>query len=391
MNKAQQATLMELEFSDIAPYRDKDVPAAIQALLEEHSFLKVLRFVYPDKDEKAIRSLCAGIKTVKQFQTEVAYPAMKLMNERTITELSSTGFDGLTDDKSSLFISNHRDIILDSALLNMLMHEHGLETTETAIGSNLLKNPTVRHLTKLNKNFTVHRDVNRKELYQKSMQLSSYIRRAIKERNVSIWISQQEGRAKDGNDRTQQGLLKMLYMSAGQNVAQAFKELRIRPLALSYEYDPCDAFKLNELVKAESGVKHEKETDEDLMNIVSGISQSKGRVHLAVGPMIDQELENLDESLAVNDQVKQLTEIIDQHIHSLAYLWPNNYIAADKLSGRMAHSDQYSDEDVKIFEQYIDSVIDSCSEDIREAGRKILIKKYAYPLLNKVSVPTHSE
>ncbi len=381
---------MNLDFSDIAPYRDEEVPEAIQALLEELSFLKVLRFVYPENSESEIISLCGGIRTVKQFQSEIAYPAMKLMNERTISKLTSSGFDDISDSKANLFISNHRDIILDSALLNMLMHEHGLETTETAIGSNLLKNPTVRHLTKLNKNFTVNREVNRRELYEKSMQLSCYIREAITNRKVSVWISQREGRAKDGNDRTQQGLLKMLGLCSDKTVVDSSKELNIRPLALSYEYDPCDVFKIKELVKTQAGEKHEKHEDEDLMNIVSGISRPKGRVHLSIGPLLDKELDAIDPESPVNDQVKQLAEIIDQQIHAQARLWPNNYISADRLSGKQEFRNHYTEEDIISFDRYFTSVINECQETEHESCKAILLKKYAFPLLNKESLATHS-
>ncbi len=372
-----------MDFSNIAPYRDEEVAGAIKALLEEMSFIKVLRFVYPEMDDAELRSLCSGINTVKDFQSKVAYPAMKLMSGHTITKMSASGFEDLDSETAHLFISNHRDIILDSALLNMLLHEHDMETTETAIGSNLLKDPTVRHLTKLNKNFTVKRDVNRRELYETSYTLSSYIRNAITERNVSIWISQREGRAKDGNDLTQQGLLKMLAMSADKDLITGFKELRIRPLTLSYEFDPCDSFKLRELVKVERGEKHIKEEDEDLMNIVAGISQPKGRVHLHMGPILSEQLLHVDTSLPVNDQVKQIAEIIDEHIHVQARLFPNNYIALDLLNEDTIHKDRYSHEELTEFNAYCESVLKLIALEDQKTAKCILLQKYAYPVLNK--------
>lgn len=374
-----------LDFSDIAPYRDPEVPQAIQALLDEFSFMKVMGHVYPEMSEEEIRRLCEGISTVKQFQAQVAYPAMKLMNQLTISELTFDGFDSLDIDKAHLFISNHRDIILDSAILNMLLHEHDLDTTETAIGSNLLTNPTVRHLTKLNKNFTVVRNVARKELYETSMKLSTYIRSSITERGVSIWLSQKEGRAKDGNDRTQQGLLKMLAMSNKSGLINSFKELNIRPLALSYEYDPCDVFKIQELVHIQQGHEYVKEKHEDLQNIVAGISQPKGRVHLSFGPYIYDELEAVDSNIPVNDQVKCFAEIIDQHIHMQTMLWPNNYVAMDLISGKEEHSAHYTPKDKQTFIKYMEKVLDTSTAD-RTQGKEIFLKKYAFPALNKLAV-----
>jgi hypothetical protein len=372
-----------LDFNNIAPYRDEEVSGAIRSLLEEMSFVKVLRFVYPEMDDKDIQSLCEGINTVKDFQAKVAYPAMKKMSDLTITSMTSGGFDALDGKKASLFISNHRDIILDSALLNMILHEHGLETTETAIGSNLLKDPTVRHLTKLNKNFTVRRDVTRKELYDTSLTLSSYIRNAITERNVSIWISQREGRAKDGNDLTQQGLLKMLAMSNGEDVIAGFKQLRIRPLALSYEYDPCDVYKLRELIKTQRGEEHVKEEDEDLKNIVAGISQPKGRVHVEVGPVLDEELNQVKSDIPVNDQVMQVARIIDRHIYAQAKLWPSNYIAADLLETAQSNAEHYTADELSAFHTYLEETIVKSELDDVATARQIFLKKYAYPLYNK--------
>jgi len=370
------------DYTDIAPYRDHEVPEAIKALLEEFSFNKVMGFVYPDKTTEEIINICQGIKTVREFQAQVAYPAMKLMNEMTISKVSCDGFETLDTDKAHLFISNHRDIILDSALLNMLLHEYDLETTETAIGSNLLTNPTVRHLTKLNKNFTVRRNVARRELYEASLKLSTYIRSSITERGVSIWLSQKEGRAKDGNDRTQQGLLKMLAMSSKEALEESFNKLNIRPLSLSYEYDPCDVFKVQELFHVQQGHEYEKGKDEDLQNIIAGISKPKGRVHLSIGPYIYDELMEIDNSIPINDQVKCMAEIIDRHIHAQCRLWPNNYVALNLLEGSKSYTQNYTESDKQTFLTYLDKTLESSTVE-KEQGKQILLKKYAFPAINK--------
>lgn len=369
------------EFLTIAPYRDVDVPEAVGALMQEYSFMKVLRYVYPEKDDEQLVSMCEGIRTVKDFQIKVAYRSMLLMNRGTITALTHSGMHHADDGQAHLFISNHRDIILDSALLNMLLYEQGLETTETAIGSNLLANPTVKHLTKLNKNFTVQRGGSGRELYQTSMMLSQYIRHNIEQRGVSVWISQREGRAKDGNDRTQQGLLKMLQMSAQDGVKKAFQGLNILPMAISYEYDPCDAFKVKELLVTGRGEEYAKEPHEDLQNIIAGITQQKGRVHLAIGEPLTDELEFLDEDASLNDLLQSLAELIDQKIHGLCRLWPNNYVAHDLMEGNDRFKSYYRADDVEEFQAYLKSVLRQIGNG--PEAKEILLRKYAYPIINR--------
>ncbi|NND94237.1 MAG: glycerol acyltransferase [Flavobacteriales bacterium] len=371
---------MNLDFSDIAPYRDKDVPEAIKALMKEYSFMKVLRYVYPEKDDEQLIEMCEGIRTVKDFQAQVAYRSMLLMNHGTITALTHSGMEHVKDTGSHLYISNHRDIILDSALLNMLLHEQGMDTTETAIGSNLLENPTVKHLTKLNKNFTVNRNVSGREQYESSLKLSHYIRHSITERGSSIWISQREGRAKDGNDRTQQGLLKMLQISSKNKPYESFKDLNILPMALSYEYDPCDVFKVRELLFKAKGENYEKGRHEDLQNIIAGITQQKGRVHLAIGTPLSDSLNILKQEASVNDLLQEFAKAIDKRIHKLSRLWPNNYVAYDLLHGRQKFTEHYREDDVEEFVAYCKTVLSDVRDD--NGGRKILLQKYAFPLEN---------
>ncbi|NNC82185.1 MAG: hypothetical protein HKN79_01300 [Flavobacteriales bacterium] len=351
--------------------------------MKEYSFVKVLRYVYPEKDDDQLVAMCEGIRTVKDFQAQVAYRSMLLMNHGTITALTHSGMEHAKDGRSHLYISNHRDIILDSAILNMLLHEQGLDTTETAIGSNLLANPTVKHLTKLNKNFTVNRNVSGREQYESSLKLSHYIRHSITERGSSIWISQREGRAKDGNDRTQQGLLKMIQMSSDQDPASAFKELNILPMALSYEYDPCDVFKVRELLITQKGEKYEKGQHEDLQNIIAGITQQKGRVHLAIGSTLNEELDVFDQEKSVNDLLQEFARSVDKRIHRLCRLWPNNYVAYDLLYSTEEFTHMYRDDDVEEFVAYCDTVLSDVKND--NGGRNILLQKYAYPLENYLS------
>lgn len=372
-------------FDHIRPFADHEVNAALHELIDHLSFIKVLRYVYPEMTDEAIRAKCADIDSVAQFQKEVSHPAMRLMIDQTIDSLTISGLSEIVAGQGHLYISNHRDIILDSAILNVVLFEAGLKTTETAIGSNLLDNETVRILTKLNKNFTVERGLDGRELYTASSLLSTYIRTKVKEHNESIWISQREGRSKDGNDRTQAGLLKMLAMSGEGHLAQSMAELDIRPLTFSYEYDPCDVFKVKELLYAQRGEVYVKEEEEDLQSIVAGITGRKGRVHVSVGESINGQLALLSQVENKKEQFQALTDILDRAIHRGIKLYPNNYLAADRKEGSTVYTEEYTAEDVTLFDAYLDEVLAPFSTEQRHAARAIMINKYAWPLINKMA------
>jgi hypothetical protein len=344
--------------------------------------MKVMRFVYPDLNEAEIKNLCAQIDSVYEFQARISYPAMKLMSDKTIDSLSYEGLQHLSQTKGHLIISNHRDIILDSAILNIILFINDRNTTETAIGSNLLSNPTVRHLTKLNKNFTVQRGGNSREIYDTSLTLSSYIRKTVRDENQSVWISQREGRAKDGNDRTQQGLLKMFAMSSDLDMTESFAELNMITLSASYEYDPCDSFKIKELLAKEDGSPYVKEEEEDLRSIVAGISGRKGRVHFEISEPLDGIMKDLNMVQNKNEKIQILASHIDRSIHRKLHLFPNNYYAADVVQESESRKAHYNEEDVNAFNDYMEAILLPFS-DIKNAAQKIFLQKYAWPVFNK--------
>jgi len=374
---------LSFDYSEIAPYQDSDVPALMEKLKTSDSFKAVLSI---DKSGISIdewMTVIGEVRTIYDFQSRVARPFVKNLLKETSTKITHSGIDDIDTSQKYLFIANHRDIILDSAILNIVMTEANIQTCETAIGDNLLTSDIVYDLTKLNKNFTVIRSAGPREMYGHSLTLSNYIRDKIISNSSSIWLAQREGRAKDGNDRTQQGLLKMLHLSAGEkSFEQGFEELRIRPLSVSYEYDPCDRFKLNEILTKERGNKYEKRPEEDLQNIIAGMSGFKGEIHLSLQACINEQLKELNVSDNINEKANLLAEIIDKEIFKSYKLFENNYIAYDMLYGLTEYKKHYSKAKKEEFEDYIEKTTEGQAYEIK----KLLIRKYAYPLINQKGV-----
>lgn len=246
-------------YDSIRPYTDQELQEAVIRILEEPLFYKMIRWVYPGLSKNAIHSMLMNVRSVNEFQSEVSGPAFKRVIEMTTSGMSFTNIQNLDRSKAYLFLSNHRDIILDSALLNVSLLEEGYGTTQIAIGDNLLSHKVVEDIVRSNKNFIVNRNVSSKEVYHYSLRLSNYIRKTILEDNNSIWIAQREGRSKDGDDRTATGLLKMFAMSGGSDIEESLKPLSMIPMAVSYEYDPCDILKTNELMHIKQLGHYEKE------------------------------------------------------------------------------------------------------------------------------------
>ncbi|MFM7722588.1 MAG: 1-acyl-sn-glycerol-3-phosphate acyltransferase, partial [Bacteroidota bacterium] len=234
-------------FDPIRPYNDEELKAAIERILEVPEFYKMLKWVFPGLSRSAIQKMLRQVTTVDEFQSEISGPAFKMAIQTTTSGLSFTNFESLDKSKPYLFLSNHRDIILDSAILNVSLLEQGHKTTQIAIGDNLLRQKVVEDIVRSNKNFIVNRNVNAKEMFYYSLRLSNYIRHTITKDTTSIWIAQREGRSKDGDDRTATGLLKMFAMSS-ENIEDGLQSLNMIPMAVSYEYDPCDMMKTNELM-----------------------------------------------------------------------------------------------------------------------------------------------
>lgn len=366
----------------LAPYQDKDVRPVLDELKKHQSFLNMLRFVDTEASREELLQAIDSINSIRDFQTRIVKPWLQHFFRKSIDELTSSGIETLDPGQAHLFISNHRDIILDSAILNVFLNSHGLPTAEIAIGDNLLKSGMIRAVTRLNKIFTVVRNAPPREMYRHSLLLSAYIRDRVTNNKTSIWLAQAEGRAKDGNDATQQGLLKMLNLSNERSFEEGFRALRIRPMSLSYEYDPCDRFKLRELLARAEGRKYEKKENEDYLNIETGIIGYKGRVHLAIQPELQEEIDRLAAISNINDKATELAALIDRSIYRSYRLFDNNYLACDLLFGTEQWKEHYSEEKKEEFLAYVDKL---CGGHPPKA-REILLRKYAYPLINRERV-----
>lgn len=368
-----------LSFDEIRPYFDSEVPGILKQLSQKPSFFALMNYLFPTQSKEEIITRFSSITGVEQFQTEIIQHAIWRMVEESADEISHEGLEQLEEGTCYLFLSNHRDIILDSAILNVLLKKRGRPTTKIAIGDNLLVSSLVTDLMKLNKSFIVHRDVSRQEMLPFSKRLSAYIRDQIESGDDSVWIAHRNGRAKDGNDLTNAGLLKMLNFSATSEPAQGFRELNIIPMSISYEYDPCDGLKAEELYHHDRGLTYVKD---DKVGMVNGIRGEKGRIHLTLGSHISTWIDKVPANPNLNMWLRSLANALDQEIHNNYKLWPSNYIALDELHGNRTHARQYSEEDkAKFFAHMELALADKAGE--KEGLKKHFLRIYANPVLNR--------
>lgn len=344
------------DFDDIRPYNNDEISEKINLVLNDPVFDKVLEYLFkkPQVIEKTRRQL-RKVTTVEQLQSTFVKHLVELIIHSTTKGLTCSGLEYLDKSKAYLFISNHRDIILDAAFLNYLIHTNGMNTTQIAIGDNLLIYDWIIHAVKLNRAFVVKRNIGSRELFEASKKLSYYIRGSIVENNTSVWIAQREGRTKDGDDKTQLALLKMLNMSNHKSLAEGFGELTIVPLSISYEIEPCGICKVDELIKREMG-GYEKTKEDDLLNMEQGIFKPKGRVHFSFGKPILSSFLQQNNHLPVNDFIQELAIRIDHRIHQYYKLWPYNYVAYELMYGAGEFVDQYTAGDVVEFRNMLEEV-----------------------------------
>lgn len=371
------------DFEQIRPYNDEEVRDAINSLIADPELEPFFRNLFPIFDFHKFKRQLKHVKSVYDFQSIFAYSAMKFVIEKSIDRFSVSGVDELDTKKAYLFITNHRDIVLDSSLMNFALFEKGHNTAQTAIGDNLFISPMITHLLKLNKSFTVKRNIQQRAFYDYSKSLSAYISHTIKDRNQSIWIAQREGRAKDGNDKTQYSLLKMLMMNLEKSEKESFFDLNILPVAISYEYDPCDVLKAIELYMNEHEMNFEKTRDKDMRSMVQGLMGDKGNVHVAFGSPLGVDDNGGEDELLYNDWVKNVADKIDLQIYTNYRLWNSNYIAFDILYKTKRNSDKYSDTEKKEFLRYLNKRAEMAPEDFDKAEIvTILLTMYSNPVKN---------
>jgi len=370
-----------VDFESIRPYNDSEIHEVFERLKQEKPFLKLIDYMFPNLQTKDVLHKLLSIESINQFQNEIMQPFVHEVVNSTTKGITDYGLKELDTSKHYLFISNHRDIVLDPAILNFLLVKNGFETSEIAIGDNLLIFPWITDLVKLNKTFIVKRNLPGRQMLESSTILSRYIRHTITERKQNIWIAQREGRSKDGDDKTQISLLKMLNISGESTTDKNFEQLNIVPVSISYEYDPCDYLKAHEFFQKRENPDFSKTQEDDLHHMSRGIRGRKGRVHFSFGKPLSESLHRLENEPNKNEQIQLLAEIIDEQIHNNYKLWAGNFVAIDILEQNANHSEKYTDKDKELFINYIEEHLSRIEGD-KQFLRNTLLEMYANPVKN---------
>ena len=378
-----------LEYADICPIADKDFNNAMAILVQEPMFQKIVSQVLPQYKYSQLRLVLLSLNSKAEFQQRIMRPFMDGLIAKTQTTLDCNGMDLLDADTPYTFITNHRDIVLDSAQLSYLLIKGGRDSCEIAIGNNLLVYDWITKLVKLNKSFIVRRNLGRIQTLQAAIQLSGYMHFAVTQKHASLWMAQREGRCKDSNDRTQESLVKMLsYGNREKSFLQSLKELNIAPISISYEYDPNDYLKAREFLLKSKNPNWRKQPEDDLISMKTGITGYKGEVHYEFTPCINDELDKIPEDLDKFLMVGRVCALIDHAIHAAYKIYKTNYIAHDILFDDKRFVDQYTEEEKEAFTQYLFSQIDKTDIKLSEFDRYYMYSKmlqmYSNPLTNQL-------
>lgn len=371
------------EFESISPYTDEEAVVALGKLAEHPLLAEFSRNFFPEQSPDFLKTLLKNIKSIDEFQVLVMSKFVEWVLERTVRNFSYDGISNIDPSKKFLALSNHRDIIFDPAITQLVLYRNGIPLTEIAVGDNLISSPTIEYLLRSNRMIKVVRGISARELYLSSQMLSKYIRLNITAQRSSIWLAQRQGRTKNGYDLTEQGLLKMLDMSGSGDFQKNFEELNIIPMSISYEYEPCDILKARELVISRKH-KYVKAEGEDLNSIIVGIKQNKGDVHLNIGkPLTSEEIAQAA-LCDKNDRYQLIRHAVDVRIIEGYRLWKTNYIAYDLLNQSFKYSHMYSPADMEQFVDYMRGQLDSVEPEInREDLRRIFLDIYANPVVTK--------
>lgn len=371
------------EFTDISPYTDAEAVEALGKLADHPAVVEVSKAIFPDKEPEFLRKILKSVKSIDEFQILVMNKAVEWVLSTTAHNFSYDGIGNLKKINGKfLAMSNHRDIILDPAITQVVLYRNAIPMTEIAVGSNLLTNKYIEYLIRSNRMIKVIRGINARQLYLSSQVLSKYIRECITSGRSSIWIAQREGRAKDGIDTTEQGLLKMLDMSGTADFTTNFEELNIVPLSISYEYEPCDILKARERLISRTQ-KYVKGSREDLISIITGIEQQKGNIHLNIGsPLTHDEIEAAS-CCNKNDRYQAIRHAVDVRIIEGYKLWKTNYIGYDMVNHTFKYRDRYTPEDVAQFTDYVEHQLDKVEKSLCRADlRDIFLRIYANPVVS---------
>ena len=371
------------EFESISPYTDAEAAEALSKLADYPLLPHISQKVFPNEEPEYLKNLLKSINTIDDFQVLVMQKFVRWVLETTAKNFSYDSIANISPEKKFLALSNHRDIILDPAITQLVLYANGIPMTEIAVGDNLITSKTIEYLIRSNRMIKVVRGIGARELYLCSQLLSKYIRLNITENRSSIWLAQRQGRTKNGYDITEQGLLKMLDMSGKADFQTNFEELNIIPMSISYEFEPCDILKARELVISRKH-KYVKAEGEDWNSIMTGIMQQKGNIHLNIGSQLTSDEIAAAALCDKNDRYQLIRHAVDLRIIDGYKLWKNNYVAYDLLNHSFKYSDMYDISDIERFVAYMEHQLDSVEKELnREDLRRIFLEIYANPVVTK--------
>ena len=372
------------EFDDIRPYYDDEVATVIKRLLENSQFRKALSYLLSEEEREQVEQLMQTFTNRHDFQHLVVKEFVFDLLKKTGSNAVCENLDDVSKNTACTYISNHRDIVLDAAILASLLGTNGYETVEIAIGDNLLLTEWIKDFVRLNKCFIVKRSVSVRQMLEVSRHLSKYIHYTVCDKAQSVWIAQREGRAKDSNDRTQESVIKMLAMGSEQNFLNSLMEINLTPMTFSYEYDPCDYLKAKEFQQKRDDPDFKKTKEDDMLSMKTGLFGYKGNIRFKIGQPINPALLKLDSACGKNELATQVASIIDKEIFRNYIFYPINYIAYDQLWGNNSFGDKYTSNDVENAERYFRQQLDKIdlpNKDIPFLKEKIK-EMYANPLKN---------
>lgn len=371
------------EFNDIRCFDDSEVAVYLPKLLAEPTVQQVLGMLLGPELMQKMQQAAPSLQTVYDFQSTYIIGLLKALMAKTTAGVQLLGAEKLDKSAAYLFMTNHRDIVLDSAFLNAMLFANGFQTTQIGIGNNLLIKPWIEWAVRLNKSFVVRRDGGVREQLLISKHMSAYMRYVLTQVNESIWIAQREGRAKDSNDITAPAIIKMLNMSGEGTFVEKLRALKIAPVAINYEYDPCDYLKAKEYQQKRDDANYKKQPADDLLNMQTGIMSYKGRIsYVVAGPL---EVPDAWNDVPRAMQADVAAAAIDKMIHANYQLFPNNYVAADLLSENQDFADRYTAEDKQIFVAYIEKQLQKIEIPNRDDAflRNKMYQMYANPVYNQ--------
>ena len=374
------------DLENIQPYTDEEAVEALQRIARHPALPVISKYLFPEFPSDSLKKQLMEIKGVEDFQNTIVAKAVWVVLGRSASGFTYDGVNNLRNlpgEGRFLAISNHRDIVLDPALMQCVLLLNNIPLTEICVGSNLISNRIVEGLLRSNRMITVIRGISAREMYLSSQILSKFIRDEVVSGKRSVWIAQREGRTKNGLDITEQGLLKMFDMSGTKDFKSNFKELNIVPMSISYEYEPCDSRKAREILIKRMEGSYTKRGNEDMHSILTGIRQQKGHIHLSVGEPLRPEEIAAAAQADKNERYQRLRETLDRRIISGYRLWKTNYMAHDLLHGShsWAESGAYTDADLAGFETYIAHKLGKLERRLdRQALREIFLGIYAGPV-----------